>query len=54
MRCGCGEYMACGWYTWFRYCVWSRRHGVDVGGEELVEYVRCVCVGLGAAWVESW
>ena len=19
--CGCGECMACGWYTWFRYCV---------------------------------
>ena len=19
--CDCGEYMACGWYTWFRYCV---------------------------------
>ena len=21
MRCGCGECRACGWYTWFRYCV---------------------------------
>ena len=21
LRYGCGEYMACGWYTWFRYCV---------------------------------
>ena len=21
MRCGSGEYRACGWYTWFRYCV---------------------------------
>ena len=21
MRCGCGECMACEWYTWFRYCV---------------------------------
>ena len=19
---GCGECMACGWYTWFRYCDW--------------------------------
>ena len=27
-------------------CVWC------VGCEELVEYVRCVCVWLGAAWVE--
>ena len=24
-----------------------------VGCEELVEYVRCVCVWLGVAWVES-
>ena len=23
-----------------------------VGCEELVEYVRCVCVWLGAAWAE--
>ena len=23
-----------------------------MGCEELVEYVRCVCVWLGAAWVE--
>ena len=23
-----------------------------VGCEELVEYVRCICVWLGAAWVE--
>ena len=23
-----------------------------VGCEELVEYVRCVCVWIGAAWVE--
>ena len=22
MRCGCVECKACGWYTWFRYCVW--------------------------------
>ena len=22
--------------------------------EELVDYVRCVCVWLGAAWVERW
>ena len=21
VRCGCGESRACGWYTWFRYCV---------------------------------
>ena len=21
MGCGCGECRACGWYTWFRYCV---------------------------------
>ena len=21
MRCGCSECRACGWYTWFRYCV---------------------------------
>ena len=21
MRCGCGEYRACGWYMWFKYCV---------------------------------
>ena len=21
MRCVCGECMACGWYTWFGYCV---------------------------------
>ena len=21
IRCGCGECMVCGWYTWFRYCV---------------------------------
>ena len=21
-RRGCGERNACGWYTWFRYCVW--------------------------------
>ena len=21
MKCGCGECRACGWYTWFRYCV---------------------------------
>ena len=20
-RCGCGECRACGWFTWFRYCV---------------------------------
>ena len=25
---------------------------MSVGCEELVEYVRCVCVWLGAAWVE--
>ena len=24
-----------------------------MGCEELVEYVRCVCVWLGAAWVEG-
>ena len=21
MWCGCGECRACGWYTWFMYCV---------------------------------
>ena len=21
MRCGCYKCSACGWYTWFRYCV---------------------------------
>ena len=24
-----------------------------MGCDELVEYVRCVCVWLGAAWVET-
>ena len=46
----------CGWYTWFRY--WSSAADVlwtsvmCVGCEEVVGYVRCVCVWLGAAWVE--
>ena len=21
VRCGCGEFRTCVWYTWFRYCV---------------------------------
>ena len=47
MRCGWGECRACGWYTWFRYCVYCRRRIVreviSVGG--VCEMCMCLVQG---------
>ena len=32
MRCVCGECRACGWYTWFRYCVYRSWRVMDECG----------------------
>ena len=61
MRCGCGEFRACGWYTWFRYCVYGMLWMSVVRGMRGVGGVHemCMCLarggvrGEGGEWIRG-